>query len=54
MRNNKLCDVSLASVDGKKFKAYKIILSVSCNFFKKLLLNDKNLNSLIFIRRLDN
>ena len=54
MRNNELCDVCLASVDGQKFKANKIILSASSICVKKLLLNDKNPNSLIFIRRIDN
>ena len=40
IKNNALCDVSLASVDGQKLKAQKIILSASSIFFKKLLLND--------------
>ena len=49
MRNNELC---LVSMDGQKFKAHKIIISVSSIVFKKLLLNDKNPHSLIFIRRI--
>ena len=31
-----ICDVTLASVDGEKFKASKVILSASSIFFKKL------------------
>ena len=32
MRDNEFCDATLASVDGQKFKAHKVILSASCNF----------------------
>ena len=32
MRDNEFCDATLASVDGQKFKAHKVILSASSNF----------------------
>ena len=37
-RTHDFCDVTLASVDGQKFKAYQFILSVSSILWKKLLL----------------
>ena len=40
MRDNEFYDVTLARVDGQKFKAYKVIVSVSSIFFKKLLVNN--------------
>ena len=52
MSDNEFCDVILASVDGQKFKAYKVILSVSNIFFKKLLVNKFNHHPLIFMRRM--
>ena len=54
MRDNEFCDVTLASVDGQKFKAHKVILSASSIFFKKLLVNEKNPHSLIFMRGIEN
>ena len=54
MRDNELCDVTLASVDGQKFKAHKVILSASSIFFKKLLLNNLNHHPMIFLRKMEN
>ena len=42
MRDNEFCDVTLASVDGQKFKANKVIPSASNIFFNKLLVNNLN------------
>ena len=39
MRDNEFCDVTLAIVDGQKFKSLKVILSASGSFLKKLLVN---------------
>ena len=41
-RDNELCDVTLASVNGQKLKAHRVILSALDIFFKKLLVNDLN------------
>ena len=54
MRDNEFCDVTLASVDGQKFKAHKFILSASSIFFKKLLVNNFNNHPLIFMRKIEN
>jgi len=54
MRDNEFCDVTLASVDGQKFKAHKVILSASSIFFKKLLVNNLNHHPLIFMRKMEN
>ena len=54
MRYNELCDVTLASVDGQKFKAHKVILSASSIFFKKLLVNNLNHHPLIFMTKIEN
>ena len=37
MRDNEFCGVTLASVDGQKVKAHKVILSESSIFFKNVL-----------------
>ena len=47
MIDNEFWDVTLAIVDGQKFKAHKVILSASSIFFKKLL----GMNTVIFICR---
>ena len=39
------------SVDGQKFKAHKVIIPVSRNFFKKLLVNTQNHHPLIFMKK---
>ena len=54
MRDIEFCNVTLASVSGQKFKAHKVILSVSSIFFKKLLENNLNHCPLIFIRKIRN
>ena len=54
MRDNEFCDVTLASVDGQKFKAHKGILSASHIFLKKLLVNKLNHHPLIFRRKMEN
>ena len=54
MRYNEFCDVTLASVNGHKFKAHKVILSASSIFFKKLLENNFNHNPFIFMRKIEN
>ena len=54
MRDNELCDVTLASVDGQKLKAHKVILSASSIFFKKLLVNNLHHHPLIFMRKIEN
>ena len=46
MRDDKFCDVTLASADGQKFKAHKVMTSASSIFFKKLLVNNLNHYSL--------
>ena len=38
--DNEFCVVTLASVDGQKLKAHKVIFSASSIFFKKLLMNN--------------
>ena len=45
--DNKFCDVTLASVNGQKFKAHKVILSASSIFFRKHLVNNLNHHPLI-------
>ena len=54
IKDNKFCDVTLASVDGQKGKAHNVILSASIIFFKKLLVNNINHHPLIFIRKKEN
>ena len=49
MRDNEFCDVTLASADGQKFKAHKVILSASSHLFKNLLVNEKHSHPLIFM-----
>ena len=51
MRDNEFWDVTLASVDGQKFKAHKVIISASCIFFKKLLVNKLNHHPFIFMKQ---
>ena len=47
-------DVILASVDGQKFIAQKVIISTSSIFFKKLLVNNLNHHPLICMRKIEN
>ena len=54
MRYNELCDVTLASVDGQKFKAHKVILSASSIFFKELSVKNLNHHPLIFMTKMEN
>ena len=54
MTDNELWDVTLASVDGQKFKAHEVILSASNIFFKKLLVNNLNHHPLLFMRKMEN
>ena len=54
MSDNELYDVTLASVDGQNLKAHKVILSASSISFKKLLVNNLNCHTLIFIRKIEN
>ena len=54
MSDNELYEVTLASVDGQKLKAHKVILSASSISFKKLLVNNLNCHTLIFIRKIEN
>ena len=49
MRNNELCDVTLASTDGHKFKAHKVILAAYSNVFKNMLVSEKHSHPLIFV-----
>ena len=37
MIDNEFCDDTLASVNGQKFNAYKVIVSSVSIFFKKIL-----------------
>ena len=53
MRVKEFRDVTLASVDGQKVKAYIVILSASGIFFKKLLVNNLNHHPLIFMRKIE-
>ena len=54
MRDTELYDLTLASVDGQKFKAHKVIFLSSSIFFKKLLVKNVNLQPLIFMRKMEN
>ena len=54
MRNNDFRDITLASVDGQKFKAHKVIFSASSILLEKLLVNNINHHPLIFMRKMEN
>ena len=51
MRNNKFCDVTLASTGGHKFEAHKVMLSAYSNVLKNILVNEKHPNPLMFVGR---
>ena len=54
MRDTELYDVTLASVDGQKLKAHKVIFLSSSIFFTKLLVNNVNHQPLMFMRTMEN
>ena len=53
MIDNEFCDDTLASVNGQKFNAYKVIVSSASIFFKKNT-GEKNHHPSIFMRGINN
>ena len=47
MKANEFCDVTLVSNDNCKFVAHKVILSLSSEVFKNLLVNERHHNPLL-------
>ena len=54
MRNNKFCDVTLASADNQKFQAHKVILVAYSSVFKNMLENEEHPHPIMFIRGVGN
>ena len=50
MWNNEFCDVTLASADGQKIMAHKVILAASSSIFRNMLVNENHSHPLIFMR----
>ena len=50
MRNNEFSNVTLVTAENNKFEAHKVIIAVYSFVFKNMLVNEKHLHPLIFLR----